>query len=227
MEERDDVLSLLLQARHEDGSPMTDEELRDELITLLTRGTRDQRHRARVDVRAAAAHTAGARAPARGPRRRRLPRRGREGDPARAPGRDRRGPRRRSATSRSAAGRSRRARSWFRRSRSCSCAPTSIPSRARSGPSASSGTSSRRSYSWIPFGGGVRRCIGAAFAQLEIKTVLRTVLGRVRLSAPDPAPERQRSRHVTLVPAQDAVVVAEGRVAVADKREGSLLSTRA
>ena len=33
------------------------------------------------------------------------------------------------------------------------------------------------SYSWIPFGGGVRRCIGAAFAQLEIKTVLRTVLG--------------------------------------------------
>ena len=38
MEERDDVLSLLLQARHEDGSPMTDEELRDELITLLTAG---------------------------------------------------------------------------------------------------------------------------------------------------------------------------------------------
>ena len=38
MEERDDVLSLLLQARHEDGSPMSDEELRDELITLLTAG---------------------------------------------------------------------------------------------------------------------------------------------------------------------------------------------
>ena len=36
--ERDDVLSLLLQAEHEDGSPMSDEELRDELITLLTAG---------------------------------------------------------------------------------------------------------------------------------------------------------------------------------------------
>ena len=40
-------------------------------------------------------------------------------------------------------------------------------------------------YSWIPFGGGVRRCIGAAFAQLEIKTVLRTVLASAR-------PERAR-----------------------------------
>ena len=36
--EREDVLSLLLQARHEDGSPMTDSELRDELVTLLVAG---------------------------------------------------------------------------------------------------------------------------------------------------------------------------------------------
>ena len=38
LEERDDILSLLLQARHEDGSPMTDKELRDELMTLLVAG---------------------------------------------------------------------------------------------------------------------------------------------------------------------------------------------
>ena len=38
--EGDDVLSLLLQARHEDGSAMTDVELRDQLVTLLTAGTR-------------------------------------------------------------------------------------------------------------------------------------------------------------------------------------------
>jgi cytochrome P450 family 135 len=38
LEERDDVLSLLLQARHEDGSPMSDKELRDELMTLLVAG---------------------------------------------------------------------------------------------------------------------------------------------------------------------------------------------
>src|SRR5215210_3147854 len=37
-DQRDDVLSLLLRARHEDGAPMTDTELRDELITLLTAG---------------------------------------------------------------------------------------------------------------------------------------------------------------------------------------------
>src|SRR5258708_39860263 len=38
LEEREDILSLLLQARHEDGSAMTDEELRDELMTLLLAG---------------------------------------------------------------------------------------------------------------------------------------------------------------------------------------------
>ena len=45
LEERDDILSLLLQARHEDGAPMSDEELRDELMTLLVAGPRDHRHR--------------------------------------------------------------------------------------------------------------------------------------------------------------------------------------
>ena len=38
LDERDDVLSMLLQARHEDGSPMRDQELRDELMTLLVAG---------------------------------------------------------------------------------------------------------------------------------------------------------------------------------------------
>jgi cytochrome P450 len=83
------------------------------------------------------------------------------------------------------------------------------------------------SYSWIPFGGGVRRCIGAAFAQFEIKTVLRTVLGMVRMSAPDPAPERQLSRHVTLVPAKEATVVVEHRLAAVDNRSISALSAQA
>src|SRR5207247_2237474 len=56
-------------------------------------------------------------------------------------------------------------------------------------------------YSWIPFGGGVRRCLGAAFAQLEMKVVLKAILDRVDLAAPpNAAPETQRLRHVTLVP---------------------------
>jgi cytochrome P450 len=63
-------------------------------------------------------------------------------------------------------------------------------------------------YSWIPFGGGVRRCLGAAFAQLEMKVVLRTVLDRAEPSAPpDTAPEAQRLRHVTLVPARGGEVL--------------------
>ena len=91
MEERDDVLSLLLQARHEDGSPMSDEELRDELITLLTAG-----HETSATALAWAFERLLRNAAAccerllRRPRRRRVPGCGREGDAARAPGRDRR-----------------------------------------------------------------------------------------------------------------------------------------
>jgi cytochrome P450 len=62
-------------------------------------------------------------------------------------------------------------------------------------------------YAWIPFGGGVRRCIGAAFAQFEMKIVLRTIMRRARLRAADPAPEPPRIRHVTTVPAKGARVV--------------------
>lgn len=64
-------------------------------------------------------------------------------------------------------------------------------------------------YSWIPFGGGVRRCIGAAFATFEMKVVLREILTRTHLTAPDPTPERMRRRNVTIVPSHGTTVVAE------------------
>jgi cytochrome P450 family 135 len=67
------------------------------------------------------------------------------------------------------------------------------------------------SYAWIPFGGGVRRCIGASFAQVEMRTVLREVLRRVRLRAPSQRPERGVIRHVTVVPGRGCRVVIEGR----------------
>jgi cytochrome P450 family 135 len=66
-------------------------------------------------------------------------------------------------------------------------------------------------YTFIPFGGGVRRCIGAAFAVMEMKTVLATVLQRVNLSAPDSRPERARPHHVTQVPSGGGKVVATAR----------------
>ncbi len=61
-------------------------------------------------------------------------------------------------------------------------------------------------YAWIPFGGGVRRCVGAAFAQYEMRLVLRTILERTELRAPDPKPERVKLRNITLAPGDGARV---------------------
>jgi cytochrome P450 len=68
-------------------------------------------------------------------------------------------------------------------------------------------------YTFIPFGGGVRRCIGAAFAMLEMKVMLRTVLERARLRAAWPEDEAQRLHHVVVVPASGAKVVLDERPA--------------
>ncbi len=63
------------------------------------------------------------------------------------------------------------------------------------------------SYAWIPFGGGVRRCIGAAFAQYEMRVVLQTIFERAELRAADPRPERPRPRNITLAPGKGCRVV--------------------
>ncbi len=62
------------------------------------------------------------------------------------------------------------------------------------------------SYAWIPFGGGVRRCIGAAFAEYEMRVVLRAILERAELSAPDPKPEKVKVRNITLAPGRGTQV---------------------
>jgi cytochrome P450 len=77
------------------------------------------------------------------------------------------------------------------------------------------------SYSWIPFGGGVRRCIGASFAQVEMRVVMREVLRRVTLRAPSPRPERPKIKHVTVIPARGCrVTVMERRVPEARSEPG-------
>jgi cytochrome P450 family 135 len=65
-----------------------------------------------------------------------------------------------------------------------------------------------RPYSFIPFGGGVRRCLGAAFATLEMQEVLRAVAGRFALR-PHGRPERMRRRAITLTPARGGSVIPE------------------
>ena len=62
-------------------------------------------------------------------------------------------------------------------------------------------------YSWFPFGGGRRRCIGAAFAQTEMRVALRTILDRTDWKPAGRRPERQRNFHITLVPHRGARVV--------------------
>jgi cytochrome P450 family 135 len=63
------------------------------------------------------------------------------------------------------------------------------------------------SYAWIPFGGGVRRCIGASFAQFEMRVVIRAILERAELRAPSAAPESPRVRNITSAPAHGCRVV--------------------
>lgn len=62
-------------------------------------------------------------------------------------------------------------------------------------------------YTWIPFGGGVRRCIGGSFAHFEMQVVLRELVKRRRLSPARPAPEPVFRRAITETPRRDAEVV--------------------
>jgi cytochrome P450 len=197
---RDDVLSLLLAARHEDGSPMSDRELRDELITLLTAGHEtsatalawafERLLRTPHALRALEAEVqSGGDDYADAVVKETLRVRPVIVDVARVLRSDvQLGP-------------------WNVRAGTVVVPAIALvqlmpeayeapqefrPERFIDGQPAP--------YTWIPFGGGVRRCLGAAFAQLEIRTVMQTVVARAALHAPDPAPERVRLRHVTLVP---------------------------
>ena len=67
-------------------------------------------------------------------------------------------------------------------------------------------------YTYVPFGGGVRRCIGASFANLEMKVVLRTVLERARLRAASPKAEPPRLHHVVVIPTRGGRVVMTERI---------------
>ncbi|MDW5592825.1 cytochrome P450 [Conexibacter stalactiti] len=67
-------------------------------------------------------------------------------------------------------------------------------------------------YEWIPFGGGIRRCLGASFALYEMRVVLETILAQARLAPNTAAAERVTRRFVTFTPADG------GRITVASRR---------
>ncbi|HUB36059.1 MAG TPA: cytochrome P450, partial [Solirubrobacteraceae bacterium] len=66
-------------------------------------------------------------------------------------------------------------------------------------------------YTWLPFGGGRRRCLGASFAMLEMKIVLRAVLARFELRPARPEPEVPRRRSITISPSRGAELVLTAR----------------
>ena len=66
-------------------------------------------------------------------------------------------------------------------------------------------------YAWIPFGGGIRRCLGAAFAEFEMRIALRDVLTRCELRKADPRPEKVGRRNITLSPRDGTRVVLTAR----------------
>ena len=79
-------------------------------------------------------------------------------------------------------------------------------------------------YTWIPFGGGRRRCLGASFAMLEMKIVLRAVLAQNELVSAAPGEEGARRRGITLSPRGGSRTVLRARrpaSAVAERPAGA------
>ncbi len=66
-------------------------------------------------------------------------------------------------------------------------------------------------YTWIPFGGGVRRCLAASYAQLLMKQVIATVTGKMNLQPAEQHPERVRKSAIAFVPHRHALVIARRR----------------
>ena len=205
--ERDDVLSMLIQARHDDGSPMSDAEIRDELLTLLVAGH---------ETTATALSWAMERLTRHPEKLERLRDEAEAGEDAYL-----------TATIQETL----RLRPVIvvvirKLTEAVELGGYELPAGARVVPSIHlihrdpeiypdpgrflperfldnpPGT-----YTWIPFGGGVRRCLGAAFAQFEMAVVLRELVRRRQIEPADPAPERNYRRAITETPRHDAEVV--------------------
>ncbi|MEH1806286.1 MAG: cytochrome P450 [Nostoc sp.] len=65
-------------------------------------------------------------------------------------------------------------------------------------------------YEYLPFGGGNRRCVGAALAQLEIKLVLATILSRLKLRLITTCPIKPIRRGILMVPPSNFEMVVTG-----------------
>jgi len=210
-EEREDILSLMMQARFEDGSQMSDSDLRDQLMTLLLAG--------HETTATALAWTFDLLLRHQGPLRRlRESLEAGEEDYLRA------------VISESLRLRPVVPLAGRRLSVDLETENLSLPAgtdvtpaiwlthtRADSYPEPFAFRPERflddppDTYAWIPFGGGIRRCIGAAFAEFEMRIALREVLSRCELHKASPAPEKIGRRNITLSPRAGTPVVLTSR----------------
>jgi cytochrome P450 family 138 len=212
LEQRADVLALMVQARHEDGSPMSGAEIRDELVTMLVAGHETTAHSLAWAVERLRRHPEVLR---------RLADEVDEGGKALREATIREVLRSRPVVS--FAGRY--ARKPFELggyrlpvgTRILLAAilthydPNLFPHPERFDPDRFLDTVPD-TYSWIPFGGGVRRCIGATFAHMEMDVVLRVLLERVELLPTAEPGERPAFRGVVWAPAQGGRLVMRRRV---------------
>jgi cytochrome P450 len=206
LEERNDVLSLMLQARDEDGRPMTNQELRDELMTVLVAGhettttalswafERLIRHpgmydRLATDERwpeAVVTETLRLRPPVPIVARRVV-------EPYQLNGYT------------IPAGENLAPCIWLTHRR-----PEVYPDPYAFNPGRFL-DKGPETYSWLPFGGGTRRCIGAAFAQLEMTVVMRTIAQSVQMEAAEPEAEHISRRAIVLAPRQGSRVLVSAK----------------
>ncbi|HUB72958.1 MAG TPA: cytochrome P450 [Solirubrobacteraceae bacterium] len=214
--ERDDIMSLLLQATHEDGSPMSDRELRDELLTLLIAGHETTANALSWAVERLCRHPE---------KLERLTEEARGG--ASSSGE--------SAYMQAVIQETLRLRPVIsivarRLVEPMELGGHLLPAGAAIVPSIylvhhrgdvypqpfqfrperfleDEGGRPPGTYTWIPFGGGVRRCLGAAFAQFEMEVVLRELVLRRTLAPGRPRSERVYRRAITETPRHDAEVV--------------------
>jgi cytochrome P450 len=201
-EQRDDVLALLLEARHADGSPMSDQELRDELMTLLVAG-----HETTASSLAWAFERLSRHPAALGELEAELS--AGDGD-AYLTATIYETLRRRPVLPNVAPRIARRpievgGRVYPAGVGLVPCAylvhhdATIYPDPYAFRPERFVGQQPG-TYTWIPFGGGRRRCLGSSFAMLEMKQVLRAVLGARKLSTVPDGLERPQRRNITIKP---------------------------
>ncbi|MFC7276029.1 cytochrome P450 [Paractinoplanes rhizophilus] len=208
LDEREDVLALLVQARYDDGSPMSRGQIADQLLTLLTAG-----HETTATTLAWAFEQLSRHPAALG----RLAAGGDDLLDATIMEVQRVRPVV-EITARQVRADALRIGRWTlpRRTVATACITllheneTLFPDPARFDPERFMGARADK-YGWIPFGGGVRRCIGAAFASLEMRVVLRTILRDFVIEPTTDRNERPHSRGIAVAPARGGRIVVRRR----------------